>query len=74
VTKMGDNFRCYSDKVFLEQFAEHEPGAGYFFEESPDPDEYTPVPLDDQGGMTVAHNVFDEESGKFKLVITPPGG
>lgn len=73
VTKMGDNFRVYTQKVFLEQFAPHEAGTGYFFEESPDPDEYTQVPVDEEARVTVAHNVFDESSGNFKLVISPPG-
>jgi hypothetical protein len=72
VTKLGDNFRCYSSKVFNAEFVEHDPGSGYFFEEGPDTDEYTSVPIDDEGSVTVAHNVFDEASGNFKLVITPP--
>jgi len=69
VTQMGDNYRCYSPKVFNAEFTEHEPGSGYFFDEAPDPDEYTPV--DEGEVVAVAHNVFDESSGNFKLVITP---
>lgn len=34
MTKLGDNYRCYSPKVFNEQFVAHEPETGYFFDEN----------------------------------------
>jgi len=67
VTKLGDNFRCYNAKVFNSEFTEHDPGSGYFFEEKED----DPYLNDATGARVSAHNVFDESSGNYKLVITP---
>lgn len=55
VTKLGDNFRCYSPKVFNAEFTEHEPGTGYFFEE--DSDDIPPAVLAHEENGT-RQNVF----------------
>lgn len=55
VTKLGDNFRCYSPKVFRAEFAEHEPGTGYFFEESDDENSPEVLAHEDNG---TRQNVF----------------
>lgn len=55
LTKMGDNYRCYSPKIFNEQFAEHEPNTGYFFEEETDDNKELPQ-VDPE---LVSNNVFN---------------
>jgi len=34
LTFLNDNYRCYSPKVFNDQFVEHQPATGYFFDET----------------------------------------
>lgn len=36
LTLLGDNYRAYSPKVFNDQFVEHEPTTGYFFDKTED--------------------------------------
>lgn len=58
LTKLGDNYRCYSPKVFNEQFTAHAPGTGYFFDEET---EEEVVPLTTSGIVTegaVEFNIF----------------
>lgn len=62
-TKLGDNYRCYSAKVFTEQFIEHEPGTGYFFDEATEDDE--PAVQHTAG----AHNVFSESTVDDKVIL-----
>ncbi len=56
-TKMGKTYKCFNPKTFKEQFTDHEPHTGYFFDE-----EGEPVGIESPAEVPATVNVFDQSA------------